>query len=184
MDSEKSKFLAGEPYQIRDPELMADIFRARGLVRKLNNLTDEQQKEKQAILRQLFKRVGKNMDIQPFFHCDFGYNISIGDNFLCNYDCAMLDVAPITIGDNCLFAPHVQIYAAEHPLDVERRTAMIGLGRPVTVGDNAWIGGGSILVPGVTLGNNVVVGAGSVVTKSFPDNVLIAGNPAQVIRHL
>ncbi|WP_416044835.1 sugar O-acetyltransferase [Clostridium tyrobutyricum] len=184
MSPEKIKFLAGQPYQIRDPELMRDILHARQLVRKLNNLDDEQQEQKQLILSKLFKHIGKNADIQPFFHCDFGYNISVGDNFLCNYDCVMLDVSPITIGDNCLFAPHVQIYAAEHPLDAERRTAIIGLGRPVTIGDNVWIGGGSILIPGVSLGNNVVVGAGSVVTRSFPDNVVIAGNPAQIIRHL
>ncbi|MCL1632857.1 sugar O-acetyltransferase [Sporolactobacillus sp. CPB3-1] len=184
MNINKRKLLAGEPYQIRDQELMNDVFHARKLVRQLNALTDRQYKKKQKILRKLFKHVGKNADVQPGFRCDFGYNISVGDEFLCNYDCVMLDVAPITIGNHCLLAPHVQIYAAEHPLDAERRAAMIGMGRPVTIGNNVWVGGGAIIVPGVTLGDNVVVGVGAVVTRSFPDNVIIAGNPARIIRRL
>ncbi|WP_416354173.1 sugar O-acetyltransferase [Agrilactobacillus fermenti] len=182
MKTEKEKFLAGEPYNILDPELAADETRARRLCKQLNELDDQAVAEKDEIIRKLFGSVGKRPYIQPSFRCDFGYNIHVGDNFLCNYDNVILDIAPVTIGDNVMLAPHVQIYAAYHPDDPAERRKWIGLGKPVTIGNDVWIGGGSVVVPGVTLGNNVIVGANSTVTKSFGDNVVIAGAPARVIR--
>ncbi|KRK65715.1 galactoside O-acetyltransferase [Companilactobacillus tucceti DSM 20183] len=182
MKTEKEKFLAGEPYQIMDSELAADETRARRLCKILNNLDDAAVSEKDRVIRQLFGSVGKSPYIQPNFRCDFGYNIHVGDNFLCNYDNVILDIAPVTIGDHCLMAPHAQIYAAYHPYDPVERANFIGLGKPVTIGDNVWIGANAVILPGVTLGNNVIVGANSTVTKSFGDNVIIAGSPAKVLR--
>lgn len=182
MATEKEKFLAGEPYNVMDSELAADETKARRLCKLLNELDDTANTEKEQLIRQLFGSVGKNPYVQPYFHCDFGYNIHVGDNFLCNYDNIILDIAPVTIGNNCMLAPHVQIYAAYHPLDPAAREAFIGLGKPVTLGDDIWVGGGSVILPGVTLGNNVIVGANSTVTKSFGDNLIIAGNPARVLR--
>ncbi|GAF39311.1 maltose O-acetyltransferase [Agrilactobacillus composti DSM 18527 = JCM 14202] len=184
MTTNKEKMLAGQDYQILDPELAADETRARRLCKQLNDLDDNDNAQKDHVIRQLFGTVGKNPYLQPDFHCDFGYNIHVGDNFLCNYDGVILDSAPVTIGNDVLFGPHVQIYAAYHPFNPERRAAMIGKAKPVTIGNNVWLGGGTAVVPGVTLGNNVVVGANSVVTKSFGDNLVIAGNPARVIREL
>ncbi|MFD1672349.1 sugar O-acetyltransferase [Agrilactobacillus yilanensis] len=184
MSPEKKKFLAGEDYQILDPELAADETRARRLCRMLNELDDGAVAEKTAVIKDLFGSVGKRPYIQPNFRCDFGYNIHVGDNFLCNYDGVILDSAPVTIGDNCLLAPHVQIYAAYHPFNPVDRGNMIGKAKPVTLGNDVWVGGGSAILPGVTLGNNVIVGTNSTVTKSFGDNVVIAGSPARVIRHL
>ncbi|ATU70164.1 sugar O-acetyltransferase [Levilactobacillus brevis] len=182
MKTEKEKFLAGEPYNIMDPELAAEETKARRLCKIINELDDTATAEKDHTIRQLFGSVGKSPWIQPNFRCDFGYNIHVGDNFMCNYDNVILDIAPVTIGNHCMLAPHVQIYAAYHPLDPRGRDKFIGLGKPVTLGNSVWVGGGSVILPGVTLGNNVVVGANSTVTKSFGDNVVIAGNPARVIR--
>lgn len=122
--------------------------------------------------------------IKPPFHCDYGYNIFLGENFFANFDCVFLDAAPIRIGKNCMIGPKTCIYAVGHPLEPDERAKGIGLPEEVIIGDNCWIGGGVTILPGVTLGDNVVVGAASVVTKSFPSNVVIAGNPAKVIREL
>ncbi|UQS82932.1 sugar O-acetyltransferase [Bombilactobacillus folatiphilus] len=184
MQSEKDKFLAGQPYQIMDPQLAHDETRARRLCRELNELDDQATIQKEQVIEQLFGSVGKNPYIQPNFRCDFGYNIHVGDNFLCNYDCTILDIATVTIGNNCLMAPKVQLYAADHPQNVVQRSALIGLGRPITIGNNVWIGGSSVILPGVSLGDNVIVGANSTVTKSFGDNVVIAGSPAKIIKQL
>ncbi|WP_461213752.1 sugar O-acetyltransferase [Lacticaseibacillus sp. GG6-2] len=182
MRTEKEKFLAGEPYQIFDPELAADETKARRLCAKLNALDDTQTVEKQAVLSQLFGQVGKNCYVEPNFRCDFGYHIFVGDNFICNYDSVILDIAPVHIGSDVMFGPHVQIYAATHPLDAKRRKARIGMGAPITIGDNVWLGGGVTVLPGVTIGDNTVVGANSTVTHDFGPNLIVAGNPARVIR--
>lgn len=182
MATEKEKFLAGEPYSVLDPELTADETRARRLCKMLNELDDTASDERDHIIRQLFGSAGKQPWVQPNFRCDFGYNIHVGDNFICNYDNVILDICPVTIGNHVMLAPHVQIYAAYHSLDPRSRAKFVGMGKPVTIGNDVWVGGGSVILPGVTLGNNVVVGANSTVTKSFGDNLIIAGNPARVIR--
>jgi len=122
--------------------------------------------------------------VEQDFRCDYGKNIHVGDNFYANFGCVILDVCPVRIGKNCFLAPNVGIYTATHPIRAEERYLGLEYGAPITIGDNCWIGGNSVINPGVTLGNNVVVGSGSVVTKSFGDNVVIAGNPARIIREL
>ncbi|OTN75328.1 hypothetical protein A5886_000398 [Enterococcus sp. 8G7_MSG3316] len=178
--TEKEKMIAGDLYFAPDPELTADRKYAREQMRLINQETDETIKEQ--LLKETFGSVSGRVHIEPNVRFDYGYNISVGKNFYANYDCILLDVCPITIGDNCMFAPNVRLFTATHPLHPVKRNSGLELGAPIVIGDNVWIGGAATIVPGVRLGNNVVVGAGSVVTKSFPDNVVIAGNPARVIK--
>ena len=181
--TEKEKMLAGKLYRASDAELSAAHRRAISLCEKLNFgfLSDG---ERDSLTRELLGKCGKRAVLGRGFWCDYGKNIEVGENFSTNYDVVILDVCKVTIGDNCLIAPQAGIYTAAHPLEREVRISGLEYGSPVTIGNDVWIGGGARILPGVTLGNNVVVGAGSVVTKSFGDNVVIAGNPARVIRHL
>lgn len=181
MTTEKEKFLNGDSYYIMDPELAKDETYARRLCKQLNELDDEKNLEKDTIIRKLFGSVGKMPYVQPNFRCDFGYNIHVGDNFLCNYDCVILDIAPVNIGDHCFMAPKAQIYSADHPLDAKLRGQYIGTSNPVSIGNNVWLGANSVVLPGVTIGNNVVVGANSTVTSSVGNDVIVAGSPAKVI---
>jgi acetyltransferase-like isoleucine patch superfamily enzyme len=137
---------------------------------------------REAILRKLFGKLGKNPYVEPMLFCGFGYNIQAGDNFFVNNNCVFVDPGKITFGNNVLIAPQCGFYTALHPLDAERRNAFIEKALPITVGDNVWFGGGVKVLPGVTIGSNVVIGAGSVVTKDIPDGVLAYGNPCRVIR--
>ena len=180
--SEKEKMIAGELYFSGDPELVADRKFAREQMHLINQETDAQIREQ--LLKETFGQVANHIYMEPNVRFDYGYNIRVGKNFYANYDCVLLDVCPITFGDNCMLAPNVQIYTASHPLHPVKRNSGLEDGAPITIGDNVWIGGNAVLTPGVTLGNNVVVGAGSVVTKSFPDNVVIAGNPARVVKDI
>lgn len=180
--SEKEKMIAGELYLAGDPVLVADRQFARGQMAKFNAEIEPVLREE--ILKQTFGKVADHAHIEPNLRFDYGYNISVGKAFYANFDCILLDVCPITFGDCCMLAPNVQIYTASHPLDPVERNSGYEDGSPVTIGNNVWLGGGSVILPGVTLGDNVVVGAGSVVTKSFPDNVVLAGNPARVIKSL
>ena len=122
--------------------------------------------------------------VNPPFYCDYGSHIEVGKNFFVNYNCTILDVAKVTIGDNCFMAPNVAIYTAGHPIYPDVRSAMWEYGKQVTIGDNVWIGGNTVILPGVTIGNNVVIGAGSVVSKDIPDNMIAVGNPCRVIREI
>ena len=181
--TEKEKMLAGELYIAEEAELSAEHARAIELCDRLDcgGISEE---ERDAITRQLLGKCGKNTVLGRGFRCDYGYNIEAGENFYVNFNVVILDVCKVKIGDNCLIAPQAGIYTAAHPLDAAVRRSGLEYGRPVTIGNDVWIGGGARILPGVTLGDNVVVGAGAVVTKSFPSDVVIAGNPARVIKKL
>jgi maltose O-acetyltransferase len=175
--------LAGEVFNVYDSELIRERQYARRLLERFNALGEMNPTVSNTLIRQLFGHVGENCEVHVQFKCDYGYNIYVGDDFFANYDCVMLDVSPIRIGKHCLLGSRVQLYTVNHPLNPElRRNGAYGQSKDITIGDDVWIGGGTIICPGVTLGNNVIVGAGSVVTKSFGDNVIIAGNPAKIIK--
>ena len=180
--TEKEKMISGNMYDPSDNQLTKERHKARLRFQKLNNLNDNSKEERNKLLYDLIPHTGENFCVEPPFQCDYGYNIKVGDNVFMNFNCCILDVCEVIIGNNCMFAPHVQIYTATHPLEFKARNSGKELGKPITIGNNVWIGGGAIICPGVTLGNNVVVGAGSVVTKSFPDDVFIAGNPAKILK--
>ncbi|EMF0279042.1 chorismate mutase [Enterococcus faecium] len=178
--TEKEKMIAGELYFANDPELVADRMFARSQSQIINQA--ESAELRSQLLKETFGRTGKKIYMEPVINFDYGYNIFVGENFYANFNCTFLDVSTIEIGDNCMFAPNVQLYTATHPLHPVKRNSGLEYAKPIKIGNNVWLGGGVIVTPGVTLGDNVVVGAGSVVTKSFPDNVVIAGNPARIIK--
>ena len=183
MQNEKEKMLSGEYYLASDEQLVADRTRCKSLLKRLN--VDEYvfgDRVKQ-LLAELLPNAHPSIYIEPPFHCDYGYNIIAGENVYFNVNCVMLDVMTVTLGNNVFCAPGVQIYTATHPLDaIARRTKENA--KPITIGDDCWIGGGAIICPGVTIGNRCVIGAGAVVTKDIPDDSLAVGNPAMVIRKL
>ncbi|WP_435947411.1 maltose O-acetyltransferase [Dryocola sp. BD586] len=180
---EKRKMIAGELYRPSDEQLHAERVKARHLVHRYNHTAPDESAVRKDLLEEL---LGSCNDayIEPSFRCDYGYNIYLGQNFYANFDCVILDVCPVRIGDNCMFAPGVHIYTATHPLDARTRNSGAEFGKPVTIGNNVWIGGRAVINPGVTLGDNVVVGSGSVVTKDVPANCVVAGNPARIIKTL
>lgn len=181
--TEKEKMLAGEMYNSLDEELIEMRRQARLLTEKFNKTSIDEKDTRKKILKDLLGGCSDNIYIEPTFNCDYGKNIYVGDGFYANYNCVFLDVCEIRIGKNCLVAPQVGIYTATHPIDTKLRCEeYVEYGKPVTIGDNCWIGGHATINPGVTLGNNVVVASGAVVTKSFGDNVVIGGNPAKVIK--
>ncbi|WP_046242930.1 sugar O-acetyltransferase [Hymenobacter terrenus] len=183
MSSEKEKMLAGELYAANDPVLVQERTRAKQLLHRLNVTEYLVTDAAREVLAELLPNAGQNLYIEPPFHCDYGSNIHCGDNVYFNVNCVVLDVAKVTIGSNVMFAPAVQLYAATHPLDaVVRRT--LELGRPITIGDDCWIGGGAIICPGVSIGAGCVIGAGAVVTKDIPPYSLAVGNPARVVKSL
>ena len=176
--------LAGELYLAFGEELLGERQRAKALCRRFNATTEDEMLERESVLRQLLGSCGLNPFVEPSFRCDYGYNIHIGDNFYANYDLIILDVCEVRIGHNCFIAPRVSIFTAGHPLDAATRISGQEFGKPITIGDNVWIGGHAVINPGVTIGNNVVIAAGAVVTKDVPDDVVVAGVPAKVIRRL
>jgi maltose O-acetyltransferase len=180
MKSEKEKMLAGELYDALDPQLARERTRCRDLCRLLN---DSREHERQHILSELFGAAA-DVFIQPPFHCDYGTNIKLGGKVYFNFNCVILDVMPVVIGDNTLIGPAVQIYTATHPLDAVERRGGLESAKPIMIGADVWIGGGAIICPGVTIGDRSVIGAGSVVTKSIPADVIAAGNPCRVLRAL
>lgn len=181
MPTELARMLAGELYNPHDAELVEMRRRARDLCWDLNATREADVDLRRQILRQLFGAGGETVWLQPPFFCDYGVHISLGEKVFFNFNCVVLDVCQVTIGDRTLFAPAVQIYAATHPLDaVLRRTQESG--KPVTIGSDCWIGGGAIICPGVTIGDRTVIGAGSVVTRDIPSGVIAAGNPCRVLR--
>lgn len=176
--------LAGELYDPQDPQLQAERRRARLLVKALNDTGDDQTEQRAQLIRELLPHAGAGVWIEPPFHCDYGSNITLGERVFMNFNCVILDVAPVRIGARVLLAPGVQIYAATHPLSAPVRASGLEYGRAIEIGDDAWIGGGSIVCPGVHIGARAVIGAGSVVTRDIPDGVLAVGNPCRVVREL
>ena len=174
--TEKEKMISGQLYNPIDEELEND------LTFDFNNLRPSQGQEKSELIKRLFGKTGEHVWVEQPFHCDYGYNISVGEHFYANHNCVILDCAKVTIGHHVFLAPNVGIYTATHPLDAETRNQFIENAKPVTIGDNVWIGGGVTIVPGVTIGDNTVIGAGSVVVKDIPSNVLAVGNPCKPIR--
>ena len=182
--TEKERMLSGKLYIARDEELARDNKKSRMLTRLFNNSTEEQLKYRVELLKELFESTGKNIYIEPPFSCDYGCHISIGNNFYANYDCIVIDVCKVRIGHNVFFGPRVCIFTAGHPIDADIRNTGLEYGKPVTIGNNVWIGGNAVINPGVTIGNNVVIGSGAVVTKDIPDNVIAVGNPCRVFREI
>jgi len=182
--SEKEKMLAGELYNAMGPELTGERQQAQRLLARYNATETDDAAGRLTLLRQLLGAVGDSPDIQPRFHCDYGYNIRIGHRCFINYNCVFLDCATIEIGDDLQMAPTVQLYTATHPIDRETRVAGLEFALPIRIGNGVWIGGGAIVLPGVTIGDGCVVGAGSVVTHNLPPNSLAVGNPARIVRTL
>jgi maltose O-acetyltransferase len=180
MRSEKEKMLAGELYR-PDAEIQADHEAARAILHRYNSESDLSAPERQAMLGKLFATVGENANIRPPFYCDYGYNISVGKGVFMNFNCVILDVVAVSIGDMTQIGSAVQILAADHPRDPDLRTAGLESGRPVVIGKNVWIGSGAIILPGVSIGDNSIVGAGSVVTRDVPAGATVIGNPARQI---
>lgn len=178
--SQKQRMLAGELYIADDPELAADNRRISAWMDRYNATQTLSQPERQALLEAIFARVGAGCNIRPPFHCDYGYNISLGRGVFMNHNCCILDVVQVSIGDLTQIGPGVQILTADHPRDPAQRRQMLEFGRPVTIGANVWIGGGAILLPGVTVGDDAIIGAGSVVTRDVPAGGVAVGNPARL----
>ncbi|ASK61527.1 acetyltransferase [Virgibacillus phasianinus] len=182
MKTEKQKMVAGDMYDPFVPELIEGRNQARKLTRQFNQSLETEDIKRTEILKELLGSCEDSIFIEPNFRCDYGYNIHVGENFYANFDCVILDACKVKIGKNCAIAPGVHIYTATHPIDPVERVSGIEYGKPVTIGDNVWIGGRSVINPGVTIGDNVVVASGSIVTKDIPDNVVVAGNPARIIK--
>ncbi len=183
MPSEREKMLAGELYDPHDPELVRGRDRARDLCQALNATREAEQEERRRLLRELFGAGGESVWMQPPFFCDYGANILLGERVFFNFNCIVLDVCRVRIGDYTLFGPAVQIYTATHPMNPILRRSQES-GKPIEIGSDVWVGGGAILCPGVTVGSRSVIGAGSVVTRDIPEGVFAAGNPCRVIREI
>lgn len=183
MRTEREKMLAGELYDASDPELARASRRARDLCQDLNATRDADHETRRRILTDLLGSGGDSVWLQPPFHCDYGSNIHMGERVYFNFNCIILDVCRVSIGDFTMFGPAVQIYTATHPMSAQlRRTKEFG--KPVTIGSDVWVGGAAVICPGVTIGPRSVIGAGSVVTRNIPEGVFAAGNPCRVIREI
>jgi len=184
MTTEKEKMLTGEMYDAADPQLAEERRRARDLCKSLNESPDNEQELRQRIIRKLFGSAGDAVWIEPPFYCDYGANITLGSKVFFNFNCVILDPAPVTIGSDVLFGPAVQICTATHPLRASERRTWRELARPIEIGSDVWVGAGAIICPGVHIGSRSVIGAGSVVTRDIPADVLASGNPCRVVRQL
>lgn len=183
MITELEKMISGSLYNGSDPEIVALRKKATKLLKVINGSASDEQSVNNAVAN-LIGRYSSLPVIVPPFYCDYGSNIQLGKNVYFNFNCVLLDVCPIEIGDDVLFGPNVQVYAAAHPLDWQTRASGLEFGKPISIGNNVWIGGSSVICPGVTIGKKSVVGAGSVITKDIPEGVLAAGNPCRIIRDL
>ena len=184
LDEIWEQMLSGEEYDATHSGLRELLKQTRMKLWEFNNLRPDQTDEMNEILRGLFGTIGERFIINQPFRCDYGCNIFLGEDCFINFNCTILDEGEVRIGNNAFLGPNVSIYTACHPLEAEKRNKFIEWAEAVTIGNNVWIGGNVTILPGVTLGDNVVIGAGAVVTKSFPSNVVIGGNPARIIKTL
>lgn len=181
--TEKEKMLSGMIYDANnDRQLIAERMECKELCRDYNDLRPRDTGARVALLRRILGNTGENLLIEQPFYCDYGYNISVGENFYANFNMVILDEAPVTFGDNVFVAPNCGFYTAGHPLDASERNRGLEYARPISVGHNVWIGANVCVLPGVTIGDNCVIGAGSVVVKDIPANSMAAGNPCKVIK--
>jgi maltose O-acetyltransferase len=183
MQSEREKMVTGQLYDPFDPELMAGRERARDLCQALNATREAEADQRRALLEALFGAGGDTVWMQPPFYCDYGAHIHLGERVFFNFNCVVLDVCPVRIGDFTLFGPGVQILTPVHPMNAELRRRE-EYGKPIEIGCDVWVGGGALILPGVTIGARAVIGAGSVVTRDIPEGVFAAGNPCRVIREI
>lgn len=182
--NQKERMLAGLPYKAWLDGLDAERLQCKQKIYEFNQLPPKDNSQVPLLLKNLFGKTGESIWIEAPFRCDYGWNIQVGNNFFGNYNLTILDVGTVTIGENVQIAPNVSIYTAGHPIHPESRNTGYEYGIPVTIGNNVWIGGNSVILPGVTIGDNVVIGAGSVVSKDIPDNMIAVGNPCKVIREI
>ena len=183
--TEKEKMLAHKIYDANyDKELMEDRQKVKELCYDYNQLRPSDESGRQALLKKILGKTGKNFLIEPSFWCDYGYNIEIGENFYSNHNLVILDAGKVTFGDNVFIAPNCGFHTSGHPIDCERRNRGLEYAYPITVGDNVWIGAGVQVMPGVAIGSNVVIGGGSVVVHDIPEGVVAVGNPCRPIRTL
>ena len=179
--SEKQKMLAGELYHAADPGIGADLAAAMAWLARYNAAGCLPQDARLALLAERFAAVGAGCNLRAPFFCDFGFNITLGRNVFMNFNCVILDVAAVSIGDDTQIGPLVQILTADHPRDAAIRRSGLESGRPIAIGRNVWIGGGAIITPGVTIGDDAIIGAGSVVTRDVPAGATVVGNPARPV---
>ena len=179
--NEKDKMLAGELYHPSAPELQVELEACAAWLARYNAALGEPAAVWDRLLRERVPTAGEGVMLRPPFYCDYGFNLRLGANVFLNYNCVILDTAPVTIGDDTRIGPAVQIYTADHPRDPDLRRSGLEQGIPVTIGRNVWIGGGAIVLPGVTIGDDAIVGAGSVVTRDVPAGATVAGNPARIV---
>lgn len=182
--NQKERMLAGLPYKAWMDGLSEERLENKRKVFRYNHLEPDNTEEKNRLIKEIFGKTGEHITVEAPFHCDYGYNIEVGENFFANYNFTVLDVGKVRIGANAQIAPNVSVYTAGHPIHPDSRNSGYEYGIGVTIGDNVWIGGNACILPGVAIGNNVVIGAGSVVTKDVPDNVIACGNPCRVIRKI
>ncbi|WP_024291479.1 sugar O-acetyltransferase [Lacrimispora indolis] len=182
--NQKERMLAGLPYKAWLDGLPEDRLENKKKLYAYNSLSPEEENKMDGLIRLILGKAGGNAHIEPPFYCDYGKNIEVGKNFFANYNCTILDVGKVVIGDNVMFAPNVSIYTAGHPVHPDSRNSGYEYGISITIGNQVWIGGNTVINPGVTIGSNVVIGAGSVVTRNIPDNTIAVGNPCKVLREI
>ena len=182
--NQKERMLSGLPYKAWLDGLSEERMENKKKIYEYNMVRPDETDKMDKLIKDILGKTGEKVWIEQPFHCDYGKNIEIGNNFFANYNCTILDVGKVTIGENVQFAPNVAIYTAGHPIHQDSRNSGYEYGLPITIGDNVWIGGNSVVNPNVHIGNNVVIGSGSVVTKDIPDNVIAVGNPCRVIRKI
>ncbi|WP_312430460.1 sugar O-acetyltransferase [Lacrimispora sp.] len=181
---QKERMLAGLPYKAWLDGLSEERMENKLKIYQYNQMCPDEEEKMEELIRSILGKAGKKVHIEAPFHCDYGTNIEVGDYFYANYNCTILDVGKVIIGNNVMFAPNVSICTAGHPIHPDSRNSGYEYGISVTIGNNVWIGGNVIINPGVTIGNDVVIGAGSVVTKDIPDRVVALGNPCRVVRQI